>query len=330
MDIARRFVDKARGLGARIVFPEPGDERIRKAAAQVADRGIARPVLVGRAEEMPDDVPAGVEVEVIDGSARMAEFTERYVQKRGARARVARRMVERPLVYGGMMVECGAADGMVAGLGSTTAQVVTAAGLSVGYADGVSGPCGCMLMCLPEVTGRKDVVQVWADCAVNVEPDPETLAEIAELSAGLARRLLDEEPRVAFLCFSTAGSGSHPSLERIREGVRLARERVADGVVEGEMQLDAALVPPIAARKFDGENPVAGRANVLVFPDLNAANIAYKAAQHLGGALALGPLLRGLGGPVNDLSRGASVEDAVLTTAITVIEAAGGRTADDV
>jgi phosphate acetyltransferase len=174
------------------------------------------------------------------------------------------------------------------------------------------------------------VVQVWADCAVNVEPDAETLGEIAELSAGLARRLLDEEPRVAFLSFSTAGSGSHPSLERIREGVRLARERVADGVVEGEMQLDAALVPSIAARKCGEENPVAGRANVLVFPDLNAANIAYKAAQHLGGALALGPLLRGLRGPVNDLSRGASVEDAVLITAITVIEAAGGRTADDV
>lgn len=321
MSIIDDFLQKARRLEARIVYPEPDDERIVEAAGRVGEQGIAGPVLVARSSGLLQDVPPGVEVEAIEGSARLEEFVAHYAGKRDLPEKIARRLVRRPLIYACMMVECGLADGMVAGASHTTAKVLTAAGLAIGYGERVSGPSSYMIMLVPGRGDRPDATLIFADCAVNIDPDPRELAEIAVLSAGQARRLLNRVPRVAMLSFSTAGSASHPMVDKVKEATRIAADMIEDGYVEGEMQLDAALVPRVAARKVGEDSRVAGRANVLIFPDLNAGNVAYKATQYLGDARAVGPMLQGFARPVNDLSRGASVDDIVLTTALTVIQA---------
>ena len=323
MTLIDDFVRKARQLEARIVYPEPDDERIVQAAVRVAEEGIARPILVGRSSEIPANVHSGVGVEEIDKSAHIPEFAARYSERRGVKETVARRLLRRPLIYASMMVEMGLADGMVAGAAHTTANVLSAAGLAIGYDERVSGPSSYMIMLVPREDEGKEVPLIFADCAVNIDPTPRELAEMALLSAGQARRLLNVVPRVAMLSFSTAGSASHAMVDKVKEAVNIAREIVEDGFVEGEMQADAALVPAVAAKKVGEKSEVAGRANVLIFPDLNAGNIAYKITQYLGGARAVGPMLQGFARPVNDLSRGATVEDIALTTAVTVIQTGG-------
>ena len=325
MTIVDDFLAKARQLDVRIVYPEPEDERIAEAAARVAQEGIASPVLVGRASELPADLPSSVGIERMEDSTHVPEFAERYAERRGVSEKVAKRLLRRPLIYASMMVERGLADGMVAGAAHTTANVLSAAGLAIGYDDRVSGPSSYMIMLIPGGEEHEDRVLIFADCAVNIDPTPQELAEIALLSADQARRLLNVVPRVAMLSFSTAGSASHELVDKVKQAVDLARGMVEDGFVEGEMQLDAAVVPSVAEKKVACDSEVAGRANVLVFPDLNAGNITYKATQYLGGAQALGPMLQGFARPVNDLSRGASVDDIVLTTAVTAIQTGGGQ-----
>jgi phosphate acetyltransferase len=222
-----------------------------------------------------------------------------------------------------MMVALGEAAGMVAGAAHSTAGVLQAAGLTIGYAPGVSVPSSCFLMVLPGRNDGRPRTLVFADCAVNVAPSPDELASIAVAAAGTARRLLDVEPRVALLSFSTDGSAAHDAVDAVRQATELARGRIADGSVDGEFQLDTAVSAAVAANKLHRCSPVAGRANVLIFPDLNSGNIAYKAVQHLGGAQAIGPILQGFARPVNDLSRGASVADIVALTAVTVLQARG-------
>jgi phosphate acetyltransferase len=319
-DVVSNLIRRATARPARIVFPEPADPRVREAAAAAAAAGIAHPVVVGAADELPEALPGGVEACSIDEGDRAHRLADAYAERRRVSRGVARRLLRRPLVFGAMMVATGEADGMVAGVSHATASVLQAAGLAIGYMPGIRKPSGAFLMVLPAIDERSDVPLLFADCAVQAAPNAEELAGIALAAARTARRLLDLEPRIAMLSFSTHGSARHERIDTVREATALVRDRLEDGSVDGELQLDAAVSPAVARQKGVDRSPVAGQANVLVFPDLNAGNIAYKAVQHLGGAQAVGPILQGFARPVNDLSRGARVEDIVALTAITVLQ----------
>ncbi len=296
MSLAEQILSTARS--ARVVFPEGADERVVAAAEALEERGICQPILL---TEVPGKVPA--------------HFVDAYLAKRpGARRTAVEKRLQRPVYHASMMVASGEADALVAGAVLPTKQVLEAARLCIGTESGVATPSSCFLM---DVPGWREPL-VFADCAVNVAPDARTLADIAVASARSAERLLGVAPRVALVSFSTHGSGRHESVQRIGEALELIREAVPGLAVDGELQVDAALDAAVARRKANGDSLVAGAANVLIFPDLNSGNIAYKLVQQLAGASVIGPLLQGFARPVADLSRGAGVEEIVLTTAATL------------
>jgi len=316
MDLLSEFKERAKARPKRIVFPEGEDERVIAAASKAAEEGIAE-VIVLRADEKGGELPSSVKVVQPKSSPELKRYAEIYHQRRPKISpKVAERILKRPLLFGAMMVSVGDADGFVGGAANPTARVIEAAGLTIGYAEGISTPSSFFIM----VVGEK--VLIYADAAVNVAPTPRQLAEIAVASGRTARLLLDMEPRVALLSFSTKGSASHELVDKVVEATKIAKELAPDMLIDGELQADAALVPEIAERKVK-ESPVAGRANVLIFPDLNSGNIAYKLTQHLAGARAIGPFLQGFAKPVSDLSRGASVDDIVDVTSVVVVEAQG-------
>jgi phosphate acetyltransferase len=215
-----------------------------------------------------------------------------------------------------MMLREGHADAMVAGCANPTRRVIEAGLMTVGLAEGIALPSSYFLMIVPDFLGQGRKSFIFADCAVNADPTSTELADIAVTSARSAKALLGETPRVAMLSFSTKGSAQHARVDKVRKAMDLVQQREPELAIDGEFQADAALVPSIALKKVKENSAVAGQANVLIFPDLDSGNIAYKLTQWLGGAQAIGPFLQGFAKPVSDLSRGASVEDIVTTCAV--------------
>ena len=325
MDITSSFTERVRGKNLSVVLPEGRDERIIRAARILADGGIARPIVLGRPEQIAAAVEkAGVGldgIETIDPktSDKADFYAEQYSRRRdGVSVSIAKRIVVKPLFYAGMMVACGDAGASVGGVAGPTTTVIQAGILTVGLAGGMKTPSSYFLMTIPDFLGEGDKAFIYADCAVNVDPDAEQLADIALASARSAAKLLSEQPRVAMLSFSTQGSASAPSVDKVKEALAIARSREPELAIDGEFQLDSAIVPAVAAKKVRDPGEVAGRANVLIFPDLNSGNIAYKLTQYAAGAKAIGPFLQGFAKPIADLSRGASVDDIVSTVVLTL------------
>jgi phosphate acetyltransferase len=312
-----RFIERLRGRALKVVFPEGKDPLILAAAYRLKHERIAEPVVLGTLDKMGPAASAAQvsldELTVINPaeSERLEQYVDAYAHARGLESAIAGRIVKRPLYFAGMMVAQGHADSMVAGATCSTAAVISASVLTVGLAEGVETPSSFFLMILPHDREGSSRRLIYADCALNIAPTPAQLADIAVASYHSARSLLDEPPRVAMLSFSSQGDAMHTSVECVREALTIARQKSPGIVIDGEFQADTALVPAVAAKKLNQPGPVAGRANVLVFPDLNSGNIAYKLTEYLAGAEAIGPILQGFKRPISDLSRGATVDDIV-------------------
>ena len=327
MALIDKIKAKAKANVKHIVLPEGEESRNVQAAVKIVSQGIATLTLLGDPAKVKE-VAAGASLEgleIIDprASDKCEEYAATLYELRKAKGMTpeqAAELVKDPMYYGVMMVKMGDADGLVSGAIHSTGDMLRPALQIIKSKPGIKTVSSCFLMECPNKAYGDDGVMIFADCAVNIDPDAEALANIALGAADSARSLAGIEPRVAMLSFSTKGSAKHDAVTKVQEATRIAKEMAPDLMLDGELQLDAALVEKVGQLKAPGSK-VAGKANVLVFPGLEAGNIGYKLVQRLAGAEAYGPILQGIAKPCNDLSRGCSVDDIVATVAITAAQA---------
>jgi len=329
MDIIAEIRRKAAQTKRTIVLPEGTEPRMIVAAQEVVKEGFAVPVLLGNQAKIAEIVAQQkVDAALLtcidpETAAELDLYVQTYSDMRAQRgkpvsAEEAVSTMKNPLYFGAMMVHLGAAAGSLAGAVNTTGNVISAAARVIGTKPGIKTASSFFIMVLKDKNFGHNGVLIYADCALLPNPDAATLADIALATAESARKIVGLEPKIAMLSFSTKGSAEHELVDKVREATRIAKEKAPHLQIDGELQADAALIPSIGERKSPG-SPVAGKANILIFPNLDVGNIAYKLTERLAGAKAVGPIMQGFAKPVNDLSRGCSAEDIADMVAMTSV-----------
>jgi len=329
VNLLNTLKNRARSAAKHIVLAEGQDPRVIAAAEIIIRDSLAKITLIGqpaKIEALAKEIRAnlnGIIIQDPSSSSRANHYAQILHERRrskGAKEEESQSNARSPLYFANLMVAANQADGALAGAANSSADTVRAAIQSIGLAPDSKIVSSFFLMIIPAKINQEETTLLFADCGIVPDPNAQELAEIAIATADNANNFLEAEPKVALLSFSTKGSANHPNLEKIREALKITKARRPDLIIDGELQADAALIPEIAETKAKGSQ-AAGRANVLIFPDLNSGNIAYKLVERLANAKAIGPILQGLVKPSNDLSRGCTTEDIVNAVAITSIQA---------